>query len=78
MPRFFIHCTTGERRIVDEEGHDLPDARAALEMAYEAAREIVAEKVLEGDVIRADSVEVVDESGTLVGSVPIKDVFRVV
>ena len=47
-------------------------------MSYEAAREIVAEKVLKGDVIRADSVEVVDESGTLVGSVPIKDVFRVV
>ena len=44
MPRFYFHIGDGEKIIADMEGIELKSARAALEEAKEAAREVLASK----------------------------------
>jgi hypothetical protein len=77
MPRYYLHFVAGSQRIADRVGSEFPDNKAALEEAYRAAREMVAERVLNGDTIEPESIEVVDEQGTLIDSVPLKSVFRI-
>jgi hypothetical protein len=77
MPKYYLHLVAGSERIADTVGSEFPDNKAALEEAYRAAREMVAESVLNGDVIQPESIEVVDERGTLIESVPLKAVFRI-
>ncbi len=76
MARYFFHVRLGNDRALDPEGEDFPDLEAAHEEALRCAREIVAEKLLAGDLIDGHSIEIVGEDGNLMLSVPLNWALR--
>ena len=76
MARFFFHIRSHEEFVRDEEGVEMPNARAALLEAEDAAREILSEKVRKGEVIDGNEFEVHDELGTRLFTLPLRDVLR--
>lgn len=76
MARFYFHIRNHEEFVRDEEGVEMSNARAALEEAEDAAREILAEKVRKGEVIDGNRFEVHDELGTRLFTLPFRDVLR--
>lgn len=76
MARYFFHVRLGNDLALDPEGEDFPDLQAAHEEALRCACEIVAERLLAGDLIDAQSIEIVGEDGTLILSVPLSWALR--
>ncbi|UVC12629.1 hypothetical protein IHQ71_31675 (plasmid) [Rhizobium sp. TH2] len=76
MPRFYFHIRDGEKIIADMEGIEMKSARAALEEAKAAAREILASKGLRNEVIDGQEFEVQDVLGTTLFTVPYKSVLK--
>jgi hypothetical protein len=70
MPRYYFHVCGGDKVIEDLEGIDLPNIAAVQEEALQAAREIVAELVIQGDRINERRFLVVDENGDTVLIMP--------
>jgi hypothetical protein len=77
MPRFYFHIRNHEDLVRDLEGVEMPNARAALDEAQEAAREILAEKVRKGEIVDGNEFEVHDELGGKLFTLPFKSVLRV-
>lgn len=73
MPRFFLHIRDGATLIEDFEGSDLPNVEAACREAIEAAREILASKLLAGAVVDGQTFEITDESGVIRATLSLKD-----
>lgn len=69
MPRFFFHQRIGERLIKDLEGaeHDGPDGARAS--AVVSARHLWAAAILAGNDLSGESIEIVDEEGSLVAKI---------
>ncbi|UVC12399.1 hypothetical protein IHQ71_30830 (plasmid) [Rhizobium sp. TH2] len=76
MPQFYFHIRDHDKLIPDLEGVEMPGARAALEEAKDAAREILAAQVRRGDVIDGHEFEVWDELGTKLFTVPFRSVLK--
>lgn len=72
VPRFFFHLRN-EVDCDDPEGMILSDAEAAHDEAIRGARSILAEEVLHGHLPLRDRIEVVDESGEAVMTVPFRE-----
>ena len=73
MPRFFLHIAGGDL-FPDEEGVDVPDVAAALQLASAGAREIVAEDLKQGRALSLnDRIEVHDQFGRVVGIVTFRE-----
>lgn len=72
MARYFFHIRDGDTLIEDTEGIDVPDLEAAREEAVEAAREIVAERALEGKASEGQVFEIWSH-GQMVAAVPFQD-----
>jgi hypothetical protein len=75
MPRFFFHLYD-DMVSVDDEGTELPDAKAAHECAVKSARAIACQEVLEGHLNLRHRIEVEDERGTPVLTVHFSDVVK--
>jgi hypothetical protein len=58
MPLYFFHIRDHARRIVDEEGFDLPDTEAAMHEAQLGAVDMLREALLEGEDIRHQVIEI--------------------
>lgn len=68
----------GVASIFDEEGLDVPDINAARALALKAAREIMAEDLKASGVLNLKlRIDVTDESGLVVLSVPFSDVVTI-
>jgi hypothetical protein len=76
MPTFFFHIVDGDQVIKDREGVDLPGAKAALEEAEDAARELLSRKVRKGEVIDGQEFRVEDDLGMPLFILPFKSVLR--
>ena len=73
MPRFFFHIRDHERRLTDEEGMELNDLK---EVMHEIKREIssmLEDAERDGDDIAHQVLEVYDEDGHLLASVPFRN-----
>jgi hypothetical protein len=77
MSTFYFHVRDGDDFIEDLDGVDLPDINAAYDEAIMAAREMIAERVLSGQVIDGQVFEITDEHGRLVRSVSFKDAIKI-
>jgi hypothetical protein len=77
MPRFFFHLRDGRRRLIDEEGRDLPDAETARKVAVMSARSIICDEVLLGNLPLGEVIEVEDEAGRDVLDLPFSDAVKV-
>jgi hypothetical protein len=74
MPRYFFHCSMGDRdTIKDETGSQLPDDDAARRQAERIAGELAEPRAAREDASwQGWSVRVVDEVGREVCSVPVR------
>ena len=76
MPRFFFHIRNSNGLTPDEEGRQLPDAAAAREEALRGIRSIVADEALHGRLDLSGTLDVADEAGEALFSVPFADAFE--
>ena len=72
MPKYYFHIRTSDTFIPDDRGFDFPDLEAAKREPMTAAREMIAEMVLDGEPIDEMRFEVTDESGTVVLTLPFR------
>lgn len=77
MPRYYFHLREGKDSTLDDVGAVFPDLRTAEEYAKETAREMLADKVLRGELVDGERIEVVDESGRPLLILPLKAVLRI-
>jgi hypothetical protein len=76
VPRYFFHIRETDVTSNDEEGRELPDDATARRQAIEAARELAAQAVLEGELIVGQCIEVTDSAGKLVTTAMLRDAVR--
>jgi hypothetical protein len=77
MPRYFFHVID-DLVALDGEGVELPDIKAVELKAVLGAQELIAEEVrVRGRVPLYHRIEVTDERGEVVVTVPFKDVVRI-
>jgi hypothetical protein len=76
MPRYYFHVRKDGVLEEDLEGVEFPTLNHAHIEAIQAAREILAEKVLADDVIDGQRFEITAEDGTLLLDVPFRSALR--
>jgi hypothetical protein len=74
MPRFFMHVREADELIEDLDGSDLPDLEAARSEATAAAREIAAEHLKAGKALGVRRIEIRDDAGRMLATVPFPEV----
>ena len=72
MPRFHFHIRDGATLLEDREGADFASVDAAREDAAAASREVLAERLQAGQPLDGLQLEIRDEAGQLVATVPIR------
>lgn len=77
MPRFFFHIVDGAGVAADEDGLDLRDLAAARDVALEGARDILAAEVKSGKIDLSWRIDVVDQGGAVVLTLPFSDAVLV-
>lgn len=76
MPRYFFHVRDADGLSLDTEGAVLSSDEGAFIEAVQAAREMLAEKILKNEVVDGAEFEVVRSDGVLVAKIPLKSVVR--
>ena len=76
MPRYFFHLYN-DVVAEDEEGQDLPDLAAAREYALRNIRDLMTEEVMKGRLILRHRIEIADEQGKRVLTVPFSEAVTV-
>jgi hypothetical protein len=77
MPLFYFHLKDGAERHEDSEGVTLPDAEAAFYQAFRSARERLADAPPEPQLWLERHLEVEDESGNAVWSIPLNALVEI-
>ena len=75
MPRFFFHVHD-DVIARDDEGSELPDLEAARRYAIKGARELACEQIKSGKLSLHHRLEVEDEQGRTVLTLPFGSAFR--
>jgi hypothetical protein len=73
MPKYYVHQIHKGECIPDLEGADFPDVAALREEVIIAARQIMANRLMKGEVLDHSRFEVSDEMGKLVLTLPFGD-----
>lgn len=73
MPRYFFHQVTKTGLIHDPDGTDLPDLEHALREAIQDARHLMAEAIRAGHDISSRSVQICDETGSILMTFPFSE-----
>ncbi|OAI82851.1 DUF6894 family protein [Agrobacterium pusense] len=76
MPRYFFHVRDADGLSLDTEGAVLSSDEGACVEAVQAAREMLAEKILKNEIVDGAEFEVVRSDGVLVAKIPLKSVVR--
>ncbi|MDB5697861.1 MAG: hypothetical protein JWN69_665 [Alphaproteobacteria bacterium] len=76
MPRYFFHLFD-DIVLRDEEGIELPDIEAARSEAVRAARDIACQEVQNGKLSLHHRIEVEDEQGRPILTLPFKAAFKI-
>ena len=76
MPVYFLNIRDDQNDLIlDTEGQDCADLDAARTEAMEAAREMLADRILAGKPLDGTSVEIVDSAGDVVDRVSLVSVL---
>jgi hypothetical protein len=76
MPRFFFHIHD-DAVVIDEDGIDLADAEAARAAATAGARALMCDQMKAGRLTLHHRIEVVDEAGATVLTLPFGDAVTI-
>jgi hypothetical protein len=77
MPRFFFDVSNGQGFASDEEGVDLQDQAAAVHMAMDSIRSILAEEVRKGVIDLDGYIEVRDAAAQALARIAFTEAFTV-
>jgi hypothetical protein len=77
MPRYFFDVSNGQGFVSDEEGVDLQDQAAAVHMAMDSIRSILAEEVRKGVIDLDGFIEVRDDSAQALARITFTEAFTV-
>ncbi len=77
MQRYYLHIHNGLGHTPDEEGQLLANLGAACEAATRGARSIMSGEVLKGRIDLTGRIEIVDEQGALLDTVPYTQAVQV-
>jgi hypothetical protein len=75
MPRYYFNIYEHGRLIPDDEGMELPDAKAAHEEAEEGAREILADAIRAHNDVDGKRIEIADEDGSVLETIVVRAVL---
>ena len=76
MPRYYLHIRDHEGLREDPEGSEFADIGEAHDEALEAARELLADKILANDIIDGSRFEITDENGVVQLVAPFRSALR--
>jgi hypothetical protein len=76
MIRLYFHVRHGDRLSKDPEGAEFRDLETARAEAVRSARELLSQRVLNGEEIDGQAFELTDEDGAIVDTVRFRDVLR--
>lgn len=71
--RYYFHVRSHEGFALDPEGAEFETLEAAYDEAFQAAREILADRLRRGEVIDGDVFEITMENGEIAGTVPFRE-----
>lgn len=72
MARYFLHIQDG-RYIADDEGSEFASLDEAVQEAIQSARSILREAVWVGRLPLGERIDIADESGTVLRTVPFRE-----
>ncbi len=78
MPKYFFHVYDTDGYTEDSHGAEFSDDERAHVEAVQAAREMLAEKIINGEVVNGSYFEIARHDGTIVETIPLKSVVRFV
>lgn len=70
MPRYFLHMHNSTGLIEDDEGQEHPDLASARASAIQSIRSVASEEVRGGSLDLRGRIDITDEAGELLASVP--------
>ncbi|WP_312408186.1 DUF6894 family protein [Rhizobium sp.] len=76
MVRLFFHIREGNRMSKDPEGAEFENVEAARMEAVRSARELLSQRVLNGEEIDGQVFELTGDDGTVMATVRFRDVLR--
>ncbi len=76
MPRYYFHVREADTLSIDLEVAILQGDARAVEEAVQAAREMLAEHILTGDIVDNSSFEIVRDDGQLIAVIPVSSVLK--
>ena len=76
MPRYFFHIRRGEDLIPDDEGGEFKDLEAAKDEAAHSCRDLAVQEIRQGGPVTFCQVEIMDESGMLLGTIHPRAIFE--
>ena len=76
MVRLFFHIREGNRMSKDPEGAEFENVEAAHMEAVRSARELLSQRVLNGEEIDGQVFELTGDDGTVMATVRFRDVLR--
>ena len=78
MARYFFHLRDGTDHLLDPEGTELPDLQAIQALAMRAARDTLSHELRDnGHLDLRYRIDVEDEHGSLVYSLPLEGAFTI-
>lgn len=76
MARYYLHQRCGAAEFADEEGQECADVDAARRSAILGIRSILADELLHGYLILDQRIDICDERGARVATVPFSEAFE--
>ncbi len=76
MPKYYFHIRDGEEFEVDAIGTEFANLELAVNDAQLAAREMIAELLMAGELLDGQQFEIADNRGKIVATVPFQSVLR--
>lgn len=76
MPKYYFHIRKGKELEVDDMGTDFASLELAVSDAKLAAREMISELVIAGEILDGQQFEITDNRGEVVATVPFRSALR--
>ena len=77
MPRYFFHLKDHTEKLLDPQGRVIDSFEDVPRVALNEARAIVADEALSGVINLNQRIEVEDQNGTIVHSLPFEEVVQI-
>ena len=78
MARYFFHLRAGSDNVLDPEGRELADMQEVRKVALACARDTLSHEINDGRLDLAYRIDVEDNSGVIVHTLPVREAFEFV